>query len=752
LPLVIKPVFQAGDAEADFNKYMQGLAAKANLPIKPSFVPPTGGAGDPLKSIGDGAAKTGQQIEKLQAQLGKLFENADFDKGSASLDQLRERAEKAELEFSKARLGVRQFSDEIAGIDFTNADPKRAKVLADEMSRLGDIAKTSFGEATQATKDYEQALARAEKATKEVTSATERTAKSVASDFDDIKDSSERAAKASEGLLSMERLKTGIGAMGDLKDIVEKAGTALFGFSQETTDALVLTGDLAEKGAAVGESFGPMGALIGGVAGAMIGYATAAKQAAAAARELAAAEKLKRQEMQLSVGGLSASLQGFALDVGVDVFGLSGKSIEELEARHKKLGDVLKQEGEFALDAAKKYEALSMSQTASKKDLADAKAASDMYAASLREKRLEQVETKKAIDAYNQALEATADITDVVVEKAEKAAKSGSSSSKKKASAPVGLSSGEDPMMDIEGMREAREELNNLTEQMWLLDKATLAGDPGDSLIGQLGRDLVLAEDAAEKLNQELAKVPPLPPLPDFGDEDDITQVQAMSDAISGLFNVWVQEGERLDKIITGISESFVHAGASAAGAIGGAATGAFGELFDAMAKNEEMLEPFGKAFQRKAAEALRATGSELIGDGVANMLKAGAMFFIPGMKGNAAGLAAAGGAEIATGLAMGGAGIGIGRRAGVAPEGSGRGDRGAGGSTGPSSSEVSTSPTAQAPIVINITGVQIGEMTERDITELGDRLHHALERSTSNTNRRGPFTDDGSGRGRGRW
>jgi hypothetical protein len=733
LPLLIKPVFEAGTAEADFNKYMQGLAAKANLPIKPSFVPPTGGAGDPLKSIGDGAAKTGQQIEKLQAQLGKLFENADFDKGSASLDQLRERAEKAELDFAKARTSVQQFSDEIAGIDFTNADPKRAKVLADEMSRLGDIAKTSFSEASAATKDYEQALARAEKATKEVTDATERTAKSVASDFDDIKDSSERAAKASEGLLSMERLKTGIGAMGDLKDIVEKAGTALFGFSQETTDALVLTGDLAEKGAAVGESFGPMGALVGGVAGAMIGYATAAKQAAAAARELAAAEKLKRQEMQLSIGGTAGSLQAFALDVGVDVFGLSGKSIEELEARHKKLGETLKFEGEIALDAAKKYEDLSMSQTASKKDLADAKIASDMYADSLKEKRLEQIETKKAIDAYNLSLEATADITDVVVEKAEKAAKSGSSS-KKKASAPAGLSSGEESMMDIEGMREAREEVNNLTASMWLLEAATMEGDPGDSLIGQMGRELVLAEEAAQELEETLDRIKRKPVgvpgahqpgtapgiRPDSGDGHEPTDYERQIEKLKEIL-----PGEEFDEF----AEKIYSVGEAFSSQIGGIAAESVDLLFDRIATGEKAAKG---SFGRVIASFLRDTGTQLIADGVKNQLIGlGENFLLPGSGTPKITL---GTIEVGTGLAMGGIGAGFQRGLGSAPEpASSRGDRGAGGDTGPSRSGGDSGPKVQAPIVVNMSGVPFGVLTEREATAIGERISQATTKYQAN-------------------
>jgi hypothetical protein len=59
---------------------------------------------------------------------------------------------------------------------------------------------------------------------------------------------------------------------GDLKDIFEKTGTALFGLSEETVEAGVRIGDLAEKGASLGAVFGPLGAAIGLVAGGVLGY------------------------------------------------------------------------------------------------------------------------------------------------------------------------------------------------------------------------------------------------------------------------------------------------------------------------------------------------------------------------------------------------------------------------------------------------------------------------------------------------
>jgi hypothetical protein len=180
-------------------------------------------------------------------------------------------------------------------------------------------------------------------------------------------------------------------------------------------------------------------------------------------------------------------------------------------------------------------------------------------------------------------------------------------------------------------------------------------------------------------------------------------QVDNLKASIAGLFNVIYTEGSNADIALTAISGSLKDIGSSAAGAIGGAASGALSDLFEAMAAGEKTAEGFAKSFARKSAEALRSTGSDLIGDGIANELKALAMTFIPGMQGNAVGLASAGAAEIAAGLAMGGVGVGVGRRVGPAPESEDAargGSSSLGGGGGPSLGAATPRELERAPVI----------------------------------------------------
>jgi hypothetical protein len=181
------------------------------------------------------------------------------------------------------------------------------------------------------------------------------------------------------------------------------------------------------------------------------------------------------------------------------------------------------------------------------------------------------------------------------------------------------------------------------------------------------------------------------------------TAIDHLKAAIGGLFDLIIVKGSNADIALTAIASSLRDIGSTAAGVIGGAAAGAFGELFEAMAMGEDMAESFANSFARKAAEGLRSTGTELIGDGIANELRALAMSFIPGMKPSAIGLAAAGATEITAGIAMGGVGVGLGRLVGPPPESADSGRGGAsslGGGSGPSLGAATPRDLERAPVI----------------------------------------------------
>lgn len=81
------------------------------------------------------------------------------------------------------------------------------------------------------------------------------------------------------------------GWVGDVGDAFGQVGQQLLGLSDAQTQAADTTIYMTEKGMALGEVFGPEGAIIGGVAGAIIGLATAESTAASQANALVKASE-----------------------------------------------------------------------------------------------------------------------------------------------------------------------------------------------------------------------------------------------------------------------------------------------------------------------------------------------------------------------------------------------------------------------------------------------------------------------------
>ncbi len=65
-----------------------------------------------------------------------------------------------------------------------------------------------------------------------------------------------------------------VGAFGDLKDVFEKSAASIGGLSEEAVEASIKVADIAEKGAMIGATFGPLGTVIGFTLGAALGVVT----------------------------------------------------------------------------------------------------------------------------------------------------------------------------------------------------------------------------------------------------------------------------------------------------------------------------------------------------------------------------------------------------------------------------------------------------------------------------------------------
>jgi hypothetical protein len=161
----------------------------------------------------------------------------------------------------------------------------------------------------------------------------------------EIGDSASRTAHAVEGIQLADVMEKAVGHIGDVKDILQKTGVALLGFSEQTVEMIGTVGDLAEKGAALGSAFGPWGAAIGGVTGALVGYVTATEDATEATKKLAVAERERREQIArdkkavldattATIEERAANLQRAAeIAISGDEFGVAGKSLEQLTDR-----------------------------------------------------------------------------------------------------------------------------------------------------------------------------------------------------------------------------------------------------------------------------------------------------------------------------------------------------------------------------------------------------------------------------------
>lgn len=603
---------------------------------------------------------------------------------------------------------------------------------------------------------------------------TERTyqkMRKIADEAEHIGEEAKKSTKALSGMFEMEKLEQVKGAFGDLKDIFDGTAVSLFGFSQESADAIVKAGDLAEKGFGVGAVFGPLGAVVGaGVGGALGYFSSQAEEATKQAAELEAKtkkakeefEKLKDENEELvksfsrasskdipSLIGQMKELDDKILDaskhmsegganfeVWLERFGIFTKAqADEAGATagliQGKLGVALHDANEALFGPTKK------SKSALKEELADLVDPKNGMSIAALQKQLGDLDVKIRDFGDTSGLSTSGSFVEGWAKDADELnSKLAIAIARKK---------------EIEGELKGSGTSKNTSIAKETKESADALQLLNSAVIGSLGRDGV---EAAAKLKTELINVRDIAddigvhvitikhgfdelrdvPLPQLGDmlpdaKGTIDPIKAM---IQELFGIVVEEGSNADMALNGLTAGLKEVGGAAAGSIGGAAAGAFGQLFDEMAANEKQLESFGKGFARKAADALRSTGSELIGDGIANELKAAAMFFIPGMQGTAAGLAAMGGAEIAAGAAMGGVGISVGRRVGKAPEREDReSDRGAGGSTGGSRSSSDNGTRNQSPIIVNMQSLDPGNI--RAATQIGEVIHRSLETFRSN-------------------
>lgn len=446
-----------------------------------------------------------------------------------------------------------------------------------------------------------------------------------------IEKKSQEAEKSLKGMLDLQKIQAAAGAMGALKGIIDKAGASVLGFSESTQKAVGASLELSQQGIALGAAFGPIPALVGGVVGALIGYASASDDAAEATKNLIEAEKEKAELdklLALNIDKNASLVEKFgklqeAATVAItgDEFSLLGKNKEQVTDVFIEASDALKKYSEEAeaarvatlyiadtdtagLEAQQKaYDELSEKiGEATRQKLAAQKALDDLTKKTTTHTTAVNAETKAIEDANKALQDRVAAInaeTQAMLERRAVADEAAADRAE------------DDGLIDKEGLRETREEASALTTDILAVTSAMI----------------------------ELESAIPTPAL------------KAMDYALLNIKATAKEIGAQL-------KDAFVNVG-----------VGAVKVLFDNIEKGKRPLEDLGKAFAKFASEQLKQIGTGLIGQGLSDEFKAASMAIgsLGALSGPAAALAAVGGGEIGLGLLFGGSGALLGRRAGGA-------------------------------------------------------------------------------------
>ena len=440
-----------------------------------------------------------------------------------------------------------------------------------------------------------------------------------------IEAAAQRAAKAAERALLVEKVQQAVGALGALKGVWDGLAVSALGYSEEAAKAISATVDMGAKGAQLGSIFGPLGGIIGGVGGAIASTVGQMRELEQQAPETYAAVQ---QLLGVKPGaGWLDTLFGGPVAEGA------------------KLGL------EKVADAAKASEGTWY-------DFSAAGAVAETMLGFVGQSALSSKENidalKTSLDeaAASAALNAAYLSGDYGPQRKEKPAKKAPSA---KAS-PKSDSTQED--LDLIGaqQREVAEAAEALSWERFQRDTERLLAT--EELV-QRGAESDLA--FAQQVHDTKRR------LAEEAEAREIAALEAM-------------QARYLD---TGrmIGDAF----RSAFVDIGGRAAATF---FDQLEAGQVRLSDIGKGAQREAADFLKQTGSKLIGQGLFDEFK-GASMSLLGNVAQGLPLMALGGLEIGGGLAMGGTGAFLGRRAG---EVNGLGDRSGGQPIDAGSTSASTS------------------------------------------------------------
>ncbi len=554
------------------------------------------------------------------------------------------------------------------------------------------------------------------------------------------------------------------GIIGDVGDAVGLLGKGLFGLSESQQLVVDKTIAMTEKGMALGDSFGglfgPIGKIagnaIGAVGGGLLGYLAGNAEVAATEmialnnatfaaqkiqQDLASKIRLVREQLSgVKTKGLSGDIERFDI-VDAEVKAAEKKA-DALEKEHellkKNLNEKIKAgsitEDELNSEKAKKaeveaaqaeYSKLSRIQT----DMVDRlrKAGDEQADKDLETFKVKGELTKKELQANKKKAEDDLQIAqnkiayyklelgkveDYDAQAAGNRAKDIEEWSQAAEKARQEIQSTSDA---LDGFNKKASTANSKLYKEYA-DIFKGAFDANDLYAKNKAADEKLADEKQQRLVEEFNK-----------QEEWNRKVEELArDYASRMANIKTKGAllanqEELNKEAAAIEAWAAKINGAIEGvgnifkdAIGGLAVDAFNNWLDAVATGEKDAD---KSFKKIAASAIRNIGSQLVADGVKNILQ-GSADLIMGRAGGA-GLIAIGGAEVAAGVGMGAAGARAQRRQGFGDD---KGN-GSGGSLGRNSG-AKDGPIVQAPTIIQINSLTPGD--KRAWQEAG----HTIERA----------------------
>lgn len=513
------------------------------------------------------------------------------------------------------------------------------------------------------------------------------------------------------------------GSWGDMRDIWDTAGQSLLGLSDSTSKAVSETAYLAEKGLALGASFGPWGAAIGAVAGSLLGLVKAMFSAGVEADKLKEKLRVEEEKKQRTID--EDSIKGWEglTEAVADAGEGLGRFDKSLTKMQDKLKDLPKEQAERAnalVNSAlewdkhtsqgafdqilKDYHALESKTT----DVTERQKARKAALKELRKAEQEYSEgVSDALEAGNEALgEHTKKLSE-----AKNAARDLAAEERNIREEIMGILAArkereENSLLDKEGMRDSIDYVQDLKTKL----EDLLAVDSDEGLLDVEGmvEGFPKATDEAEKLAIAVASI----------QEALMQNLDPVERALIKLTG--------LSREMAGVVISF---GQEMANTFAGQAAKSADAFFESIARGQNRTMK-----DRKAARAqfFRDLGTELIADGTKNEL----IGVGRGLFGDPSGwaLAAWGLGEQLTGISMGGLAAGAQRRQGYGEETSSTGATGSRGSSG-GGSGLGAGQRTQAPQQPVIYQIYMGGAKGSTTINAGDgpsstaQAHRELEK-----------------------